>query len=234
MKRLLIAHFILLFIASFSVFSFVYQEPVCANSISCAKNLSSVVENDSPGTFLGMNIPVPDIDLSKDTSKEVVLGEHDTTAIKHIYVDLETQKLYAFENDQLFFQTLVSTGKWGRTPPGIYRIWVKIRSTRMSGGSGSDAYNLPNVPYVMFFFNDAVSKDRGYSLHGAYWHNNFGYPMSHGCVNMRQIDAEKIYNWVNPVTQQTTTYESKEDPGTQITICSKIQLNEGSLPVCVE
>jgi len=58
---------------------------------------------------------------------------------------------------------------------------------------------------------------KAFSLHGAYWHNNFGHPMSHGCVNMKIADAEKIYYWTNP-NVGTMTYETKDNPGTQITI----------------
>jgi len=206
----------------------------CANSISCANNLSAVVENNTQGTFLGQQVDVPEIDLSLDQQNSVVLGVDDDLNPKHIYVDLSQQKLLAFEGTNLFFETLVSTGKWGRTPPGEYRIWVKIRSTRMAGGSGNDAYDLPNVPYVMFFYNSQLSKDRGYSLHGAYWHNNFGHEMSHGCINMRTIDAEVIYNWASPTTKTTTTHESKEDPGTLVSVCNQVQLTEGSSPVCLE
>ena len=58
----------------------------------------------------------------------------------------------------------------------------------------------------------------GYSIHGAYWHNNFGHPMSHGCVNMKTEDAEQIYNWANPPTEGNTTYATKENPGTEVVI----------------
>ena len=70
----------------------------------------------------------------------------------------------------------------------------------------------------MFFYNSKVSKGAGYSLHGAYWHNNFGHVMSHGCVNMRQIDAEKIYNWANPITTSNITHADATNTGTKITI----------------
>jgi hypothetical protein len=73
----------------------------------------------------------------------------------------------------------------------------------------------------MFYYNDEVSKGQGYSIHGAYWHNNFGYPMSHGCVNMRPEDAEKIYNWVDPVTDGRITYASEQNPGTIVTVHGK-------------
>lgn len=206
----------------------------CANSITCAHNLTAQIENGSSGTFEGQPVVVPEINPQQDFEFTTVLGEQSPAPNKHIYVDLSTQKLYAFENDQLFLETYVSTGKYDRTPPGEYRIWVKLRSTRMSGGTGYDAYDLPNVPYVLFFYSPDVPKTLGYSLHGVYWHNNFGHPMSHGCVNMRTIDAHKIYDWASPTTQKPTTYESADDPGTPISICRKIDFSQGNAPVCQE
>jgi hypothetical protein len=91
----------------------------------------------------------------------------------------------------------------------------------MAGGSGNDAYDLPNVPYTMFFYNNDVPKSAGFGLHGAYWHDNFGTTMSHGCVNLRQIDAKFLYDWTGPTVTGDVTYATKNDPGTQITICNK-------------
>jgi lipoprotein-anchoring transpeptidase ErfK/SrfK len=75
----------------------------------------------------------------------------------------------------------------------------------MSGGSKElgTYYYLPNVPYIMFFYNDQYAKKLGFSIHGAYWHNNFGKPMSHGCINMKPAEAAVIYNWAEvnlPIT----------------------------------
>ncbi len=88
----------------------------------------------------------------------------------------------------------------------------------MTGGEGADYYDLPNVPFVMFFGNDQVPDGAGFSLHGAYWHDNFGHPMSHGCVNMRQIDAETLYNWVDPTTDGLVTLATDANSGTKVTI----------------
>jgi len=203
----------------------------CANSKTCANSLEVMIDNGKQGIFLGQAIWPPQV--NKNNLLKTVLGDTSDQASKHIYVDLDKQTLYAFEGDQLFLQTLVSTGLWGRTPPGEYHIWVKIRATRMSGGSGADAYDLPNVPFNMFIYNNKVSKDRGYALHGAYWHNNFGHEMSHGCVNLRSVDAEQLYNWVSPATVKPTTYESGDDPGTIVSICNKIEFTAGN-PVCLE
>lgn len=190
----------------------------CANTGSCDVLPSLMVENDNFGIFGGQTVEPPSINLAEISMAVNVLGENDTQGEKHIYVDLKNQTLTAYQGETIFMQTLVSTGKWGRTPPGEYSIWVKMRATRMSGGSGSDYYNLPNVPYTMFFYNQKVPKISGYALHGTYWHNNFGHPMSHGCVNLRTVDAEKLYNWATPTTVGNITYTDATNTGTKITI----------------
>lgn len=189
--------------------------PPCANSVSCIKDLSGKFEIDTEGVFMGKKIALPKY-LTEIPAPEKVLGT--TSGPKHISVDLSRQRLYAHEGDKIVLEFPVSTGKWGRTPTGEFRIWIKLLRTRMSGGSGNDYYNLPNVPYVMFFYNDEVSKSRGFSLHGAYWHNNFGYTMSHGCVNIRPADAAKLFEWAEPASDSNVTYSTKENPGTLITI----------------
>ena len=78
----------------------------------------------------------------------------------------------------------------------------------MAGGQGADAYNLPNVQWVMYFYRD-------FGTHTAYWHNNFGYPMSHGCVNMRLIDARELYAWADG--------PSSERRGTPVSVCDQFK-----------
>jgi lipoprotein-anchoring transpeptidase ErfK/SrfK len=102
-----------------------------------------------------------------------------------IDVNLSQQMLYAYAGDTIVNSFVVSTGTWlTPTVTGKFKVWVKLRSSDMSGAD----YYLPAVPYVMYFFKD-------YGIHGTYWHNNFGTPMSHGCVNMSIPDAEWIYNF---------------------------------------
>jgi lipoprotein-anchoring transpeptidase ErfK/SrfK len=104
-----------------------------------------------------------------------------------IEVNLSEQRLYAWEGDVLLDSFLVSTGTWATpTVTGTFSIWNKTPIQAMSG----PGYYLPNVPYVMYFYKD-------YGIHGTYWHNNFGTPMSHGCVNMTIPDAEWLYNWAS-------------------------------------
>lgn len=187
----------------------------CANSISCIKDLSGMYQPQNEGVFMGQKVKTPPFIAGKIVSNQVLGG---STLQKHIFVDLTNQKVSAYEGEKKVYEFRVSTGKWAPTPTGDYRIWIKLKYTRMSGGTGADYYNLPNVPYVMFFYNNEVPKARGFSLHGAYWHNNFGYPMSHGCVNMRPEDAAKIYAWASPTTDGNITYATEKDQGTLITI----------------
>jgi lipoprotein-anchoring transpeptidase ErfK/SrfK len=110
---------------------------------------------------------------------QVSYGEH------WIDVDLTNQMLYAYEGDVRVNSFVVSTGTWMTpTVTGQYKVYWKLRYKDMSG----PGYFLPDVPYTMFFY-------QGYAIHGTYWHNNFGTPMSHGCVNMTIADAEWIYNF---------------------------------------
>lgn len=204
-------------IAAFAILKTSFQSTACANSISCIKNLTGDFDSTvKKAEFLGQNVPTPSFIADKPNTNNV-LGEVPAAA-KRIEVDLTNQMLYAFQNDQVVMSFPVSTGKWGKTPTGTFHIWVKLRYTRMAGGSGSDYYNLPNVPYVMFFYNDQVGKGRGFSLHGAYWHNNFGHPMSHGCVNISPANAGKLYEWANPVAEGNITYVSDANPGTEVII----------------
>lgn len=146
-------------------------------------------------TYEDKSVTVPEIEAA---FTETILGE--TVGVeRRIEIDLTNQKLYAFEGDKRVFEFAVSTGKpWWATPTGDYRIWIKLRYVRMEGGSKEFGtyYNLPNVPYTMFIYNDSIPKWKGYGIHGAYWHNNFGHPMSHGCINMRIEEAGRLYNWV--------------------------------------
>jgi hypothetical protein len=189
---------------------------VCANSISCIGDLSGKYLQGENSVFMGRQLPAFTM-ATTDTSSPV-LGV--STMPKHIYVDLSKQQLTATEGTKEVFRFSVSTGKWRITPDGDFRIWIKIRNAHMEGGDQADGtyYNLYNVPYTMFYYNDRVPKSLGFSIHGAYWHNNFGHPMSHGCVNMRPEDAAQLYNWASPSTGQTQTFATDADPGTPVTI----------------
>lgn len=107
-----------------------------------------------------------------------------------VAIDLFEQTLIAYDDDVPVFATLVSSGlpDWS-TNEGIYTIWARLDRDSMSGATGApDAYALQDVPWTMYF-------DGSISLHGAYWHDDFGYRRSHGCVNLSISDARWIYEW---------------------------------------
>lgn len=199
---------------------------LCANSISCIQDVTGVFDpQQKKATFMGKTIVVPEpVTIAKAETK--VLGDTEGGGEKVIKIDLSKQTLYAYEGDKLIHEFLVSTGKWGRTPTGEFRTWIKLRATRMKGGNRElgTFYDLPNVQYTMFFSNDQIPKSRGYGIHGAYWHDNFGHPMSHGCINMRTEEAGIIYEWANPPTEAYTTYATKDNPGTKIIIYGEAPL----------
>jgi LysM repeat protein len=104
---------------------------------------------------------------------------------KEIRVSIALQRAYAFEHCELIREFVVSTGLVRATPTGTFWIGRKLLTDDMSG----PGYNIPGVPHVMYFDGE------GDSFHGAPWHNNFGNPMSHGCVNMKVGDAQWLYEW---------------------------------------
>jgi lipoprotein-anchoring transpeptidase ErfK/SrfK len=89
--------------------------------------------------------------------------------------------------------TLVSTGTAETpevaTPIGQWQVLVKLLSETMEGVANGEEYRVEDVPYVLYFTNE------GHAIHGTYWHNNFGTPMSHGCVNLPIDVAEWMFRW---------------------------------------
>ncbi|KKS04662.1 hypothetical protein A2W70_05065 [Candidatus Curtissbacteria bacterium RIFCSPLOWO2_02_41_11] len=162
--------------------------------VSFIKSQSGELEKDNQAIFLNRNVAFKDAIASKRVD---ILGE--STAApgeKWIEIDLSDQRLNMKEGDTTVGSFLISSGKWAPTPTGEWRVWTKLRYTRMQGGSKAlgTYYNLPNVPYVMYYY-------QGYGVHGAYWHNNFGQPMSHGCVNMKPEEAGIVFNWADVGTR---------------------------------
>jgi lipoprotein-anchoring transpeptidase ErfK/SrfK len=132
---------------------------------------------------------------------------------KRIEVSLSKQILTAYENEQTMFQTTISSGiatiqkdpqaLSTQTPTGEFRILSKYPSKHMGNGNlfaGLEDYELPGVPWTCFFH------EAGYAFHGTYWHDNFGTPMSRGCVNMRIEEAKWLFRWVRPLHEPERTY----------------------------
>ncbi len=126
-----------------------------------------------------------------------------------VAVDLYEQTLVAYQDDTPVFSTLISSGlPTHETPQGLFNVWAHMPSDGMSGAAGApSAYALQSVPWVMYF-------DGGFSLHGTYWHDLFGYRQSHGCVNLTISDAKWLYNWFQngdknaDITNQVYVYSS--------------------------
>jgi lipoprotein-anchoring transpeptidase ErfK/SrfK len=108
-----------------------------------------------------------------------------------IEIDISDQALTAWQGDVPVFQTTVSTGKPGwRTLPGTFAVYRKYEKTRMRGAD----YDTPDVPWTMYYKG-------GFAIHGAYWHDNFGTPVSHGCVNLRVPEAKALFEWADVGTE---------------------------------
>jgi lipoprotein-anchoring transpeptidase ErfK/SrfK len=111
------------------------------------------------------------------------------TTNRWIDVDLAEQTLAVYENGRLLFATVIASGLepyWTR--PGTFQIYMKKETETMRNNDPSDFYYLDNVPWTMYF-------DGARALHGAYWRTRFGYPQSHGCVNLSVGDSHWIFNW---------------------------------------
>ncbi len=109
-----------------------------------------------------------------------------------ILVNLAQQHLYAYDGVKVVTDLAVSTGTAADpTPTGTFQIKERVRSQTMTG----PGYSLPNVQWVQYFGNDTLAWQEGYSFHSAYWHSNWGHPMSHGCVNLPTDFAQWLYDW---------------------------------------
>ncbi|MEY4747771.1 MAG: hypothetical protein RLZZ416_820 [Candidatus Parcubacteria bacterium] len=117
------------------------------------------------------------------------------TTSKRIIVDRSQQMLYAYDGDQIFMQQAISTGlEMTPTPRGTFAIYKKTPSRYMQGplpGVSDQYYDLPGVPWNLYFTL------QGGVIHGAYWHDRFGRPWSHGCVNLPVAAAKALYEWAD-------------------------------------
>ena len=141
--------------------------------------------------------PIPDEEIAP-ISPEVPFEK------KRIEVDLRAQTLMAYEYDQVVFATKISSGLLyslpgvsipTKTPSGRFNIENKYPSKHMGDGSleaSIDAYELAGVPWTCFF------TEQGHAFHGTWWHDNYGVPMSHGCINMRTPEAKWLFRWARP------------------------------------
>ena len=167
---------------------------IATNSyVSWIKSQNPTYQQNTAAVFLNNNVTFS----ASPTQTASVLGVNaSASGEKYIDVSLAEQRLYMKQGSTVVGSFLISSGKWAPTPKGQWHIWIKLRYTRMKGGSKDlgTYYDLPNVPYTMYY-------NQGYGIHGAYWHNNFGHPMSHGCINMKPSEAGIVYNWADVGTR---------------------------------
>ncbi|HSX27822.1 MAG TPA: L,D-transpeptidase family protein [Candidatus Saccharimonadales bacterium] len=128
-----------------------------------------------------------EVSITEAPFKTVELTGYD----KWIEVDLSEQRTTLYTGATPIQSFSISSGVASHpTVTGTFAVWYKTPSQTMTGGNkaSGDYYYLPNVTWVSYFYQD-------YSFHTAYWHNNFGHPMSHGCINMRAADAKVVYDF---------------------------------------
>jgi hypothetical protein len=135
---------------------------------------------------------------------------------KRIEVDLENQSVTAYEWDKPVLAVRAATGLHfangkSSTPLGTFETFYKRPSRHMVGGSGAFRFDLPGVPWVCYF------TDTGVAFHGTYWHNDYGRPRSHGCINLPNEAAKWLYCWTQPFVspEQVRVYEKT---GTRVDI----------------
>jgi hypothetical protein len=124
-----------------------------------------------------------------------------------VEIDLYEQTFAAYQGDRMVYAGLVSSGlnRWP-TNEGLFQVWDRQAATKMSGAEGKiDYYFIEDVPNTMYF-------DDEIALHGAYWHDRFGYKHSHGCVNMPLRAAEWIYNWSENAPNDLWVYVHTSEP----------------------
>ena len=133
-------------------------------------------------------------------------------------VDLDEQVVVAYEGRQPVFATLLSSGA-AETPtlPGLYRMRIKFAETDMNGSLGDEeSYRVASVPWTMFFAPDL-------GFHTAYWHDDFGTPRSHGCLNLSPADARHLYFWAAPEVPPgwSMAHGTVESPGSLVRVRSR-------------
>lgn len=193
------------------------QEPIGNDKFSQMPPLPS----DGAGAPLPAPVVEDDVDrrstafqpTNLDMLTEIDLPDTDERWIR---VDLSEQMVIAYEGQEPVRGFIVSTGLPGTpTVTGTFRMYMKVRSQTMTGGSQAlgTYYNLDNVEWVQYFYAD-------YSFHGTYWHNDFGTPRSHGCINMTNADAKWLFDWAGPEWDGKTTWyrASSDNPGTLVIV----------------
>lgn len=177
-----------------------------------------------------------DVRISRPATRPETVGPGE----KWIDIDVSAQILTAYVGDTPVYAALVSTGREGpsKTVEGEYRIWAKVAAIAMDNTDDEPRkpeqddfiydpnpeelaelelyrrpYSLHEVPWTQFFFES-------YALHGVYWHDDFGYRRSHGCVNLSPRVARRLFEWTSPRLPEGfwAIHSTQEDPGTLVRV----------------
>lgn len=133
---------------------------------------------------------------------------------KQIVIDLAKQEMTCFEGDTPIFSARTATGYAPNyTPRGEYEVLRKSHTSYMIGGVGADHYDLPGVSFPSYFTRSAIA------VHGTYWHNDYGRPRSHGCVNVLNDAAQFVFRWTTPaVPYDQAQIAVKRGEGTKVVV----------------
>lgn len=134
------------------------------------------------------------------------------TSGKRLEIDLQRQRMIAFESNQAVFTARIATGTFeGDTPLGEFKVERKQPSRHMASNLDGSEFNLPGVPWVCYI------SWTGVSFHGTYWHHNYGTPQSHGCINLLPEAALWVYRWTEPAAPVDKNYV-ESDFGTPVVV----------------
>ena len=156
-------------------------------TMGCLSILSALIIADplSPAWAVNRNMSVPQAVATLQQGRQ-----------RWLEVDLSAQRLIAWEGSEQIYAVVVSAGtEFDPTLPGVFAVQSKHESTRMRG----PGYDVPDVPFAMFY-------DGNYAIHGAYWHEQFGTPVSRGCINVAVNHAEWFFSWASVGTPVVVRY----------------------------
>lgn len=173
------------------------------NSVNRLKALSCL-KFFSPIALVSLTLFLPDPitpTVQASTNLPQAIASLQQGQQRWIEVNLSRQRLIAWEGNTQVYAVVISGGtEFDPTLPGSFTIQSKHESARMRGqGYNGETYDVPDVPFTMFY-------DGNYAIHGAYWHQDFGTPVSRGCVNVAVDHAEWLYSWASVGTPVIVRY----------------------------
>jgi hypothetical protein len=184
-----------------------------------ARTVVSILEESSDGRFVRVTetawVRRTDVRVASIATPPPGTGANE----KWFDVDRDEQVLVAYEGERPVYATLVSTGKWEHATPTITsRVSSKLQTASMNNDRGlaKNKYAVADVPWTMYY-------DNSYALHTSYWHDGFGGPRSHGCINLAPRDARLLYDWSSPDVPAgwIAVYGDEDNPGSLVRVRSK-------------